>query len=107
MLYFDPCFKQLASLLFTNLKKSEGIHLAYQIDILDVGKPFYIEFTESGKINIEPYEYNDRDAKIRSSFDTLMKIITKQIKVEDVYKQNLLFIEGDIKKVQLLQTLFK
>ena len=81
MLYFDPCFKQLASLLFTNLKGSEGVHLAYQIDITDVYRPFYIEFTESGKVNIEPYEYNERDARIRSSFDALMKIITKQIKV--------------------------
>ena len=51
MLYFDPCFKQLASLLFHNDYKIKGQHLAFQIDILDVNRPFYIEITESGKVN--------------------------------------------------------
>lgn len=107
MLYFDPCFKQLASLLFHNDYKIKGQHLAFQIDIVDVNRPFYIEITESGRVNIEPYEYNDRDARIRSSFDTLMKICTKQLKLEDAYRQNLLSIEGNIEKAKTLQTLFK
>lgn len=111
MLYFDPCFKQLCALLITNIKVDSNLtgntHLAYQIDITDVNRPFYIEITTNGKVNIEPYEYNDRDVRIISSFDTLMKIATRQINVLDAYKNNKISISGDLEKVKILNSLIK
>lgn len=111
MLYFDPCFKQLCALLITNIKLDPLVtgykHLAYQVDITDVNRPFYIEITGNGRTNIEPYEYNDRDARIISSFDTLMKISTKQINLLDAYNDNKISISGDLEKVKILSDLIK
>lgn len=109
MLYYDQCFKQLASLLYTYLNVGDlyGRHLAYQVDIVDVNKPFYIEITTEGKLNVEPYEYNDRDALIRGSFEVLMKIITKQISIEEAISKNLLQIDGNVDSIKLLYTLLK
>lgn len=107
MLYFDPSFKQLASLLRHLDYNNNGQHIAIQVNISDINnRPFYIEITQEGKVNIMPYEYNDRDAKITASFDTLMKVITKQLKIQDAYRQRLLFIEGNIEKLKTLHGLF-
>ena len=111
MLYFNLCFKQLCSLLITSVNVDTNItknqHLAFQVDISDVNRPFYIEITNEGKVNIEPYEYNDRDGRIISSFDTLMKIVTKQISILDAYKSNKISINGDIEKLKILAKLIK
>ena len=50
-------------------------HLAYQINIVGEGEGiFYIEY-DNGKINVEPYDYKDRDASFTAKADLLFDII--------------------------------
>ena len=50
-------------------------HIAYEIDIVEEGEgAFYIEFAD-GKVNVEPYEYYDRDLKITATADNVLRLL--------------------------------
>lgn len=108
MLYYDPCFKQLASLLYSNFVpsiKGKQQHIAYQITITDkeINRPFYVEVCEDGKVNIEPYEYNDKDVEIKATFETLMLILSKQMSIDKALAFRKIEVRGNMAKALLLK----
>ena len=83
-------------------------HLAYQFDIEDAeaGGIFYVEVKE-GKLYVEPYEYNDRDAKFISDPDTFMKIAEGEIDPVMAFTTQKLKVEGNIDKALKLNDIIK
>ena len=83
-------------------------HLAYQFDIEDAeaGGIFYVEVKE-GKLYVEPYEYNDRDAKFISDPDTFMKIAEGEIDPVWAFTTQKLKVEGNIDKALKLNYIIK
>ena len=69
-------------------------HIAIQFNIYGEGEgAFYIEINE-GKIDIQPYEYYDRDALIYVDADTLMQIASGELSVKDAYTENRIVVQG-------------
>ena len=62
----------------TQVSKAVG-HMAYQFNVKGEAEgAFYIEI-DDGKINVEPYEYYDRDVLVVTSADMLLNIINGRI----------------------------
>ena len=72
--------------------------LAVQINIKDRDPGvFYIE-VKDGKINIEPYEYNDRNCAITMSMDNFNKLIDGKLDPIAAFTLGKLTVDGDISK---------
>ena len=78
-------------------------HLAIQVDILGEGEgAFYIEIC-GDKVNIEPYEYYDRDVKFIATADDFMKIAYGSLNPVFAFTTGRLQVDGDIDKALLFQ----
>lgn len=73
--------------------------LAVQFDITgEDGGVFYVEIRD-GILNIAPYEYNDRQARVKMSLETLKKFINKEIDPVKAYLKGTIKAEGNLDKV--------
>lgn len=79
--------------------------LAFQFDLTgETGGTFYVEIKE-GVISVEPYEYNDRDAKFILSTENFAKMLDGKLNSVMAYTLGQLKIEGDIGKALELKKL--
>ena len=79
--------------------------LAYQYDLIgDNGGTFYIEIKD-GTINIELYEYHDRDVKFTISPENFLKQLEGKLNSTIAYTTGKLKIEGDLGKAIRLKDL--
>ena len=70
-------------------------HVAYQFNVEgDAEGAFYLEVSE-GKINVEPYEYYDRDLIIVASADVIMQMVEGKLEPMEAYTNGLLKAYGD------------
>ena len=100
MLYFDNCYKQLASLIYA--KPVRLVDIAIQFNILGEGNGiFYVE-NKNSKLSVEPYNYFDNDAVVEATFETLMLVFTNQISVEEAMNKGIMTVKGNINKVLCL-----
>lgn len=78
-------------------------HIAYQFNIEGEAEgAFYLEIS-GGKINVEPYEYYDRDMIIGISAATLLELTEGKMQPLDAYTKELLRVYyGDEKILKLL-----
>ena len=54
-------------------------HVAFQFNITGEGEgAFYVEIKD-GKINVEPYEYHDRDILVTANADTIIGLANGKI----------------------------
>lgn len=84
--------------------KIEG-HLAVQFDIVGEGEgALYIEVND-GVIDVQPYEYYDKNALVRITADVLMDIATGKLDFESAYNDQKLWIEGDLGAALLLKNI--
>lgn len=73
-------------------------HLAFQFNITGEGSGiFYVE-VKDGQLNIEPYEYYDRDATFICSADVLRKISDGKLDPVLAFTLQKLKVEGSIEK---------
>ncbi|MCD7730323.1 MAG: SCP2 sterol-binding domain-containing protein [Oscillospiraceae bacterium] len=73
-------------------------HLAVQINVTGDGEGvFYIEIAD-GKINVEPYDYNDNDCILSCSADNLIKIVSGSLDPVLAFTTGKLKINGSIEK---------
>ena len=81
-------------------------HLAYQFHVIgdDGAGDFYIEVKE-GKLFIEPYEYNDRDAMFIATADTFTAIMNGKMDPIWAFTIKKLKVEGNIEKALKLEDL--
>jgi putative sterol carrier protein len=80
--------------------------LAVQVSLTDTNEKLYIE-VKDGKLSIEPYEYNDRQANLIISSDNFIKMIDGKLNSVLAFTTGKLKIDGNIGKAQEMAALFK
>jgi putative sterol carrier protein len=80
--------------------------LAVQITLKDLNEIFYMEIKD-GELNIEPYEYNDRQANIIISSDNFVKMMNGKLNSVVAFTTGKLKIEGNVGKASELSKIFK
>lgn len=98
--YFDGFKKRFEGADVSDIKE----HLAFQFNIDDAqaGGAFYVE-VKDGKLNIEPYEYYDRDAAFTCTPETLDKIISGKTDPVAAFTMQKLKVDGSIEKALRLK----
>ncbi|WP_408070788.1 SCP2 sterol-binding domain-containing protein [Butyrivibrio sp. JL13D10] len=77
-------------------------HAAYQFNITGEGEgAFYVEI-EDGKLNVEPYEYFDRDILVYTSAADLMDILEGKTDFVNANLSGKISAEGDLRKAEIL-----
>ncbi len=90
--------------LAADVSDVEG-HLAFQFNIVGEAEGiFYVELKD-GKLNVEPYEYFDRDAIFTCSADTLLKIAEGKTDPVMAFTLQKLKVDGSIEKALKLKDL--
>lgn len=84
-------------------KKFEDL-VAVHFNLLDVSENMYIEVKE-GVLSVMPYEYNDRQATVTASTETLEKIFTGALSMDEAIVAGYVQIEGDADKFKALEVL--
>lgn len=78
-------------------------HLAVQVNITGEGHgAFYIEVADN-KVNIEPFEYFNRDAAMYLSATTLFRIFNRETTLEKELNDFHISVEGQIGAVLILK----
>ena len=73
-------------------------HLAVEIEYKGEGSGvFYIE-AKDGKVNVEPYTYNDRDVRLIMTADNFIKLATGKLDPIWAFTTGKLKIEGGVDK---------
>lgn len=84
-------------------KKFEDL-IAVHFNLLDVSENMYIE-VKDGVLTVMPYEYNDRQATVTASTETLEKIFTGALSMDEAIVAGYVQIEGDADKFKALEVL--
>lgn len=78
-------------------------HVAIQFNVTGEGAgAFYLEIAD-GKLDIQPYEYYDRDVLVTTSAETLIKIAQGDLGLEKAYLTGKIKAEGNLGKALLLK----
>lgn len=73
-------------------------HLAVEVEITGEGEGvFYIE-AKDGKINVEPYNYNDRDVRLTARADNFIAIAKGELDPVKAFLTGKLKIDGSMDK---------
>ena len=84
--------------------KVEG-HVAVQFDITgEGGGSLYIEVTD-GKVDVQPYQYWNHNARVTLPAEVLMEIADGKTDVESAYNDQRLWIDGDLGAALLLKNI--
>ena len=99
-------YEELVELVRQAVKKKKVCkdvgHVAFQFNVEGEAEGiFYLEIKD-GKINVEPYDYYDRDAIIVTSADVIMQIIEGKIWKGEACKKGLLKVYGDVGLLKVL-----
>lgn len=77
-------------------------HVAYQFNVEGEAEgAFYLEIAE-GKINVEPYEYYDRDLIIVTTADVILQMVEGKLEPMEAYTNGLLKAYGDEEYLRVL-----
>jgi len=78
-------------------------HVAIQFNVTGEGAgAFYLEVAD-GRLDIQPYEYYDRDVLVTTSAETLLKIAEGSLGLEKAYLTGKIKAEGNLGKALLLK----
>ena len=77
-------------------------HVAFQFNVEGEAEgAFYLEITD-GRINVEPYEYYDRDIIIVTSADVIMQMAEGDLQPRAAYTNGVLKVYGDVVQLDVL-----
>ncbi len=82
-------------------------HLAYQFNITGEGEGAFYAEVKDGQLDIQPYEYFDRDSLFICSADVLFKIISGKMDPVLAFTLGKLKVEGSIEKALRLKEFVK
>ena len=82
-------------------------HLAYQFNITGEGEGAFYAEVKDGKLDIQPFEYFDRDSLFICSADVLFKIISGKLDPVLAFTLGKLKVEGSIEKALRLKEFVK
>ena len=99
-------YEELVKKLKTAYAKADasaiGEHVAVQFNVTGEGEgALYLEVSD-GKIDIQPYEYYDRDAIVVTGANTLVDIAAGKVDVVEAYNTGVIKVEGNVGKAALL-----
>ena len=78
-------------------------HVAFQFNVQGGAEgAFYLEIAD-GKVNVEPYEYYDRDIIIVTSADVIMQMVEGTVKPRAAYSNGQLKVYGDVVQLDVLR----
>ena len=81
--------------------------LAVQVNLTDMDPGvFYVE-VKDGKVNVEPYEYHDRQCALSISSDDYVKLVTGKLDPVLAFTLGKLKVDGDIGKAIEFSKLLK
>jgi putative sterol carrier protein len=66
---------------------------------------FYVEVLD-GKLSVEPYEYNDKDASVSLNKTTFDNIISGKLNIDEALHTKKLIIDGDAEALLQFKKLF-
>ena len=78
-------------------------HLAYQFNITGEGEGAFYAEVKDGKLDIQPFEYFDRDSLFICNADVLFKIISGKLDPVLAFTLGKLKVEGSIEKALRLK----
>ena len=82
-------------------------HAAFQFNITGEGEgAFYVEVSD-GKINVEPYEYFDRDILVYTTAEDLIDVVEGRNDIINANLSGKITAEGDLRKAEFLKNLGK
>ena len=85
----------------TQVSKGLG-HVAFQFNVEGEAEgAFYVEISD-GKINVEPYEYYDRDVIIVTSANVIMQMLEGKLKSRAAYSDGQLRLYGAVEALEYL-----
>ncbi len=80
-------------------------HLAVQYNVTGEGEgAFYME-VKDGKVDVQPYDYNDRDILVTADGQTILDMMSGKIDIVAAYLTHKIAAEGDLGKADLLKKL--
>lgn len=83
-------------------------HLAVEISITGEGEGvYYIEVKEDGNIDVQPYDYRDRDCRLTISAEDLIKLVTGKLDAVFAFTTGKLKVDGSIEKALEFQKVIK
>ncbi len=95
---FEEIFAKSKEKLLKSDVSDMDYHLAVQINIEGEGSgAFYVELSD-GKLNVEPYEYNDRDCKFIMTAKNFLKLADGKMDAIAAFTLGKLKIEGSLEK---------
>lgn len=87
----------------TKAKKFKDL-VAVHFNLLDVSENMYIE-VKDGVLSVMPYEYNDRQATVTASTETLDKLFSGALSMDEAISAGYVQVEGDADKFKALAAL--
>lgn len=85
----------------TRVSKTVG-HVAFQFNVEGEGEgAFYVEVS-GGKINVEPYEYYDRDLIIVATADVIVQMLDGELAPMAALTNQQLKAYGDVRQLEVL-----
>ena len=80
-------------------------HAAFQFNITGEGEgAFYVEVAD-GKLNVEPYEYFDRDVLVYTSAEDLLDVLEGRNDIVNANLSGKITAEGDLRKAEFLKNI--
>ncbi len=74
-------------------------HVAVQFNIEGEAEgAFYVEISDSN-VDVEPFEYFDRDAVVTTSADVALSLSSKKLALKDAYNDETAKVWGDLDKI--------
>ncbi len=103
---FDGLLKKVRKIA-GNVDAEGKDFLAVQVNITgDNGGVFYVE-VKDGKINVEPYEYNDRNCALTIDMDNFNKLLDGKLDPVKAFTFGKLKVDGDVGKALEFAKLIK
>ena len=80
-------------------------HLAVQYNITGEGEgAFYME-VKDGRIDVQPYDYNDRDILVTADARTILDLMSGKLDAVKAYLTHKITAEGELGKADILKKL--
>ena len=77
-------------------------HVAYQFNVEGEGEGYFYVELEDGKVNVEPYEYYDRDLIIVTTAEVILQMLEGKITPRVAYTNGQLKVYGDSRQLENL-----
>ena len=80
-------------------------HLTVQYNITGEGEGVFYMEVKDGRIDIQPYDYKDRDILVTADAKTILNMMSGKIDVVNAYLTHKITAEGDLAKAGVLKKL--